>query len=101
MDSHPNMIIAHEYTLFDTLRDNSSLAKHHLFNSLYRNSFEELVNGSRGLKGLQRKGYLLAINKLWQANFTQLKVIGNKHGGYVAKRLLKTLVQSRQLIIAL
>lgn len=105
MDSHPNMIIAHEFQLFDMMRKGKNVTKHRLFNNLYKNSFNELVRGARGFKGLQQKGYLLGINGTWQAKFSQLKVIGNKKGGRTsnlfsknAKALIKHYHQLTALI---
>lgn len=84
MDSHPNMIIAHEYPLFKILSD-FKMPKEMIFNSLYRNSYDQLLSGSRGKENLGKKGYSLTVNKLWQATFKKLKVIGNKHGGTVVQ----------------
>lgn len=80
MDSHPNMIIAHEYPLFRTLL-NARMSKNSIFNYLYKKSYDELVEGWRGNMNVKNKGYSLALTGLWQATFTDLKVIGNKHGG--------------------
>lgn len=80
MDSHPNMIIAHEYPLFKTLKVNR-MSKFEIFNRLYKKSFDELQQGWRGSINVQNKGYSLALDGLWQATFDKLKVIGNKHGG--------------------
>lgn len=80
MDSHPNMIIAHEFPLFKTLA-RKRMTKYDIFNTLYRNSYDQLVNGWRGTMNVAKKGYSLSTKGLWQARFTKLKVIGNKHGG--------------------
>ena len=85
MDSHHNMIIAHEYPLFRTLYTNSKMSKSKIFNNLYETSFEELQKGWRGSKNVQNKGYSLAVEGQWQATFDELKVIGNKHGGSVVQ----------------
>lgn len=80
MDSHPNMIIAHEYPLFKNLA-RQRVSKYEIFNELYKSSFDQLVSGWRGKKNVVSKGYSLAIDGLWQASFDRLKVIGDKHGG--------------------
>lgn len=80
MDSHPNMIIAHEYPLFKILSQ-KKMSKYALFNVLYKKSYDELFGGWRGNENVKNKGYSLAIEGLWQATFDKLKVIGNKHGG--------------------
>lgn len=80
MDSHPNMIIAHEYPLFMTLLQRR-MSKGEIFNVLYKKSYDELITGWRGKMNIKNKGYSLAMDGLWQATFDHLKVIGNKHGG--------------------
>lgn len=80
MDAHPNMIIAHEYPLFRTLLS-TKMPKNLIFNFLYKNSYDELIEGWRGKINVKNKGYSLALTGLWQATFDDLKVIGNKHGG--------------------
>lgn len=80
MDAHPNMIIAHEYPLFESL-GNHEMTMFELFNELHKNSVGELKAGWRGQKNVDKKGYSLSLEGLWQATFTKLKVIGNKYGG--------------------
>lgn len=90
MDAHPNMIIAHEYKLFYQLQ--KSPAKHsdrlHLYNLLFRNSAENAVSGWRSKHNMQ-KGYTLGVDSQWQANFTRLKVIGDKSGAATAQEFEK------------
>lgn len=88
MDSHPNMIIAHEYPLFEKLFRNR-LSKNMIFNALYKKSYDELISGWRGETNVQNKGYSLAVDGLWQAMFDELKVIGNKHGGTTVQQYRK------------
>ena len=85
MDAHPNMVIAHEYFLFqqwDTAERQKLKNKTYLFNVLYRDSIEDAVN-PKGLRNVKdtHKGYTLAVNSTWQGRFRQLKVIGDKSGG--------------------
>ena len=85
MDAHPNMVIAHEYFLFnqwDTAVRNRLKNKTYFFNALYKNSFEDAMN-PRGLRNIKdmHKGYTLAMNSTWQGGFTKLRIIGDKSGG--------------------
>lgn len=80
MDAHPNMIIAHEYPLFQKL-STGRMFKREIFNFLYKSSYDEFVNGWRGQTNVKNKGYSLGIQGLWQATYDKLKVIGNKYGG--------------------
>ena len=86
MDAHPNMIVAHEFQLFNKLSSpeehDTLLNKTYLFNELYRKSLMDatLKDGWRN-DAKAYKGYTLGVKSQWQAGFTQLKVIGDKGGG--------------------
>ena len=85
MDAHPNMVIAHEYFLFnqwDTAERIKLKNKTYFFNVLYKDSFEDAMN-PRGLRNKKdmHKGYTLAMNSTWQGRFTKLRIIGDKSGG--------------------
>ena len=87
MDAHPNMIIAHEYNLFREWAKaplKFMSRRMHLYNSLYRNSVENSRTGWRS-EAKSEKGYTLGIGYRWQANFTELKVIGDKSGAVTAQ----------------
>ena len=90
MDAHPNMIIAHEYNLFRQWK--KSPTKHsqrmHLYNALLKNSVENAASGWRSQQNL-KKGYTLGVESQWQANFTQLKVIGDKSGAVTSQEFEK------------
>ncbi len=86
MDAHPNMIIAHEYNLF---REWEKATKKHaqrmgLYNALYKNSVENALTGWRS-EVKSDKGYTLGVESSWQANFTTLKVIGDKSGAVTSQ----------------
>ena len=81
LDAHPNMIVAHEFNLFQQLRHKSHThTKEALFNLLYTNSYNNALNGWRSGRKV-RKGYTLEVRDSWQGRFTKLKVIGDKSGG--------------------
>ena len=88
LDAHPNMVIAHEYYLFEKLlavqHEKRIRTKANLFNELYWNSYHSTVSGWRSDR-VTRKGYNLRINGTWQGQFDQrLSVIGDKTGGSTA-----------------
>lgn len=88
LDAHPNIVIAHEYYLFDRLlaipHENRIRTKANLFDELYWSSYHSTVSGWRSDK-VTRKGYNLRINGTWQGQFDQrLSVIGDKTGGSTA-----------------
>ena len=83
MDAHPNMIITHEYQMFegnDSTLKAEDRTKTRLFNHIYKHSFQE---SRAGLRTADRdsKGYSLDVPGAWQGRFQTLKVIGNKFGG--------------------
>ena len=82
LDAHPNMIIAHEYFIFKTWpwdRRNRDMNgnKSSLFNELYQMSYRASCMGLR-TENNDKKGYTLFVNNSWQAQFKDLKVIGDK-----------------------
>ena len=87
MDAHPNMIIAHEFYLFDkwAKKVQSVRKKSSLFDNLYRNSYDSALQGWRTVQKDQ-KGYSLELGGTWQGKFDQLKVIGDKTAGDTAIR---------------
>ena len=92
MDSHPNMIIAHEYFVFRkcklALRGGSNVFtnKSSLFDKLYKKSYYSAKCGWRSDKNT-KKGYNFNFNSTWQSAFSQLKVIGDKAGGSVSREM--------------
>lgn len=87
MDAHPNVIIAHEYYLFDKLTDvrqyETLYKKKTLFDGLYWSSYTSALSGWRANKKTA-KGYNLNLNGTWQGWFERLKVIGDKTAGATA-----------------
>ena len=83
LDAHPNMVVAHEYFLFDQLAKNQELVtdRNRLFDALFRNTYKSLQQKGWRASSRDEKGYDLNINGSWQGRFTQLKVIGDKSGG--------------------
>ena len=82
MDAHPDMIIAHEYALFNQwkAKPNKHKDRRYLYNQLYQNSYNNAVYGWRSGKK-DKKGYTLQFEHTWQGEFRQLKVIGDKAAG--------------------
>jgi hypothetical protein len=84
MDAHPNIIIAHEYYLFDKFTDpqhyQALQTRSNLFDELYWSSYHSAVAGWRSDK-TTGKGYNLYLGGTWQGQFERLKVIGDKTGG--------------------
>lgn len=84
MDAHQNVIIAHEYYLFDKLTNpylyRGLQTKANLFDALYWSSYSSAVSGWRSAKETT-KGYNLNLQGTWQGQFQRLKVIGDKTGG--------------------
>ena len=99
LDAHPNVVIAHEYNLFEKLplviahnstrgQTNFTEAVKQLFNQLYQNSYDNVfLNGTRSEN---KKGYNLTLNGTWQGRYKdQILVIGDKYGGGSAKLFAK------------
>lgn len=92
LDAHPDMVIAHEYFLFENCasmlkqRTNIFEDKVQLFNKLVTNSFLTSKCGWRSDTTTQ-KGYNFNINYTWQGRFNHLQVIGDKSGASVSTLL--------------
>ena len=82
MDAHPNMVIAHEFMLFECwITDNQLRNKPYLFNALFMDSYKDATVGLR-TKSSNSKGYSLDVGFPWQGRYDQqLLVIGDKSGG--------------------
>ena len=87
LDAHPNIIIAHEYSIFENLRTmgRNVFSKEFIFNELYWNSYESAIcrDGWRNI-AMNKKRYTLDMPGLWQGRFKELKVVGDKAAGYTA-----------------
>ena len=99
LDAHPNVIIAHEYTIFSRLiedEENQLSNRSTLFNRLYKNSYKMANIGSR-TSSRNKKGYTLSMEGTWQGRFTNLKVIGDKSGGRTTKMYGRNHQQIKEL----
>ena len=84
LDAHPNMVVAHEFFLFQSLDKIPELRNRtSLYNRLYKNSYRVANTGWR-TSTKDAKGYTLSMDG-WQGQFTDLRVIGDKSGGYTTK----------------
>ena len=84
LDAHPDMVVAHEYFLFDKcskmLKKGTLLDKPALFNAIFANSYLTSKCGWRS-DVRTRKGYNFNFDFEWQGKFKVLRVIGDKSGG--------------------
>lgn len=87
LDAHPNVVIAHEYSLFHQWLTMSEQQKNrdNLYSILYDNSCYNSHKGVRRHNAL-KKGYTLHINGSWQGRFQDnIVIIGDKSGGMTTK----------------
>ena len=82
LDSHPHMVVAHEYNLFYRLAHGQlRLTKPVVFNELWKNTRESLVNDGVRAKSTHGKGYTLFIDGLYQGRYVDyIEVLGDKKG---------------------
>ena len=81
LDSHPHIVVSNELDVFSKMNNHSSKAC--LFNLIWEKSYR-MAN----LGGLERsgKGYSLSVDGSWQGAYqSYINVIGDKHGGKIAK----------------
>lgn len=84
MDAHPDMIIPHEFNLFQVWPKNKQLhEKTSLFNAIYRKSREEAKKGQQATS----HNY---VNSGWQGRFQKLQVIGDKSAHTTTLSYLKS-----------
>ena len=96
LDAHPNVIIAHEYALFEKwINDPQKHSNRRwLYTRLYNNSKCSYQQGHRKSKE-NRKGYSLHIASYWQGRYNQtIEVIGDKAGGMTTKTYAKAVRRS-------
>ena len=82
LDSHPDVIIAHEYKILKGVWKGSGNTKGavlYLVNELYRNSYSSAARGWRSEKR-STKSYTLDTSGGWQGRVRRLKVVGDKAG---------------------
>ena len=82
MDAHPNMIVSHEFTVLKRIISPKNKAA--LFNAIYKDSYMDVMKGWRNPENT-KKGYNLGTGGMWQAKFSDLKVIGDKSGGVTTR----------------
>ena len=88
LDAHPNVVIAHEYAIFNKWSEQPELfnkKKELLFNSLYNSSHYSAQAGLR--QGVdKKKGYSLEVPGWYQGSYAGgITVIGDKAGGMTAQ----------------
>ena len=87
LDAHRNMIVAHEFFLFQKLDILPAYRNRtELYNRLYKKSNGASEHGWRSSTKTE-KGYSLNVDgpESWQGQFSELKVIGDKSGGDACK----------------
>ena len=82
LDGHPHMVIAHESNLFHRLAHGQlSFTKPVIFNELWRNTRESIINNGLRAKSTNGKGYTLFVDDLYQGRYVDyIEVIGDKKG---------------------
>ena len=82
LNAHPEIVLGIEWGVFTYLK--LGYRKNQIFYSIIENSkrFSNELDNSW-------TGYSYAIKNSWQGKFSTLKVIGDKHGGMNAERLIK------------
>ena len=90
LDAHPNVVIAHEYTLFSRWAETPDLfnnRREFLFNTLFNSSHFSAQAGLRqGKGGIKKKGYSLEVPGWYQGTYEGgITVIGDKAGGMTAQ----------------
>ena len=81
IDSHPHMVVSHEYTLFQKLSIGSlAPTKPAMFNALWNFDIRSK------LRTLTSKGYMLTVNGLYEGKYVDhIDVIGDKRGDYTVQ----------------
>ena len=90
LDAHPNIVIAHEYALFNRWAEAPELyndRREFLLNTLYNSSHYSAQAGLRqGVDGIRKKGYTLEVPGWYQGTYEGgVTVIGDKAGGMTAQ----------------
>ena len=80
LDAHPNAIIAHELADLKYIR--AGFDRLRLFKLLLQNS------QTRAHRKRESGDYFYGVPDQWQGRFTKIKVIGDKHGGGAAWRIM-------------
>ena len=87
LNAHPNIVIAHEYALFNHWFQHPELyndRKEALFNMLYNSSRYSAER--QGTQGIRKKGYTLEVPGWYQGTYEGgMTIIGDKAGGMTAQ----------------
>ena len=84
LDSHPHIVVTNELDVFRRINNHSSKAS--LFYLIWKRSCK--IAGRGGLE-YSGKGYSLSVDGSWQGAYqSYINVIGDKHGGRIAKEFL-------------
>ena len=90
LDSHPHVVIAHEFDIFAKLSSERFLTptKPQIFNALWKNAKRAVITGKRA-EPTNRKGYTLLVDGLYQGTYADhIDVIGDKKAGSTTKMLV-------------
>lgn len=81
LDAHPQVCLSHELDAFKLLRSEQPSREA---------LFEQIIANARAYAaaGAQNQGYNYRIEGLWQGDWTQLRVIGDKCGSHTTMELL-------------
>ena len=84
LDSHPHIVVSNELDVFSRIGNDSS--EFCLLNLIWEKSYRMANLG--GLKR-SKKGYSLSVDGSWQGSYqSYINVIGDKHGGRIAKEFM-------------
>ena len=84
LDSHPHIVVSNELDVFSRIGNDSS--EFCLLNLIWEKSYRMANLG--GLKR-SKKGYSLSVGGSWQGSYqSYINVIGDKHGGKIAKEFM-------------
>ena len=91
MDSHPHMVVSHEFDLFNKLASGYLAPnKSDIFNALWENTRESIMYDGLRAETSDSKGYTLFVDGLYQGRYVdRIDVIGDKKGLITVKMLLE------------
>ena len=90
LDSHPHIVISHEYGLFLQLsRGTVAPTKPEIFNALWNKSVQSISKG--GVRNNGHKGYTLQVDGLYAGSYRDhIDVIGDKKGYQTTSMLIES-----------
>ena len=88
IDSHPHMVISHEYTLFKKISTGVlAPTKPEIFNTLWREA--QAVAGKHAARSIDEKGYTLFVDGLYHGRYVDyIDVIGDKRGDHTIEMFM-------------